>query len=527
MSSTKFEIIDTRITDHWGVEWNAMEIVRDFLQNFYDANPVNTIKIKIKNRTVIVSAPAEFDYKSLLYLGSDKGTSDIGQYGEGFKASMLNAMRDHGCIVQVHINDCLLEFFFHNEKIGETEKKIIKCKKSQVSKVRGTHLILKNCSKGIIDEFKFGLNYFYYENNPLFDELLTRHYSNDILIFKSSSKNIGYVFYKKLLRAKLDIPIIIVCNRKYKSIDAKIKHDRDRKAFDDKVLESLLKYIFKNINIASIVEILKPFWSEGHKILRIMGSRRYGRRRMIFKFPENYYAKQIQLRVMNPVMKMQVKKMEQEFQEKNYIQCPGYMHNLGMKNAHLVIQKRIEEKKRKRKTLYTRRPTELEGSALNVLKNYIHDIDPLLANRFSYAQYTIGDTEELVGELKLGRVFRVKEVYLSQSFFTFKFNIALSVLLHEWGHIYGFDGSRGFTDALTEILSIIIEQRNELNDVEIKWNKISLKIANKQIKTESPHKIHLILDKLTNKQKIQLLKSLPEDELLKLIEKENIKVPIT
>lgn len=103
----KIEIIDTRITDHWGVEWNPMEIVRDFLQNFYDANPIEDIKIMIKDRGVIISAPAEFDFKSLIYLGSDKSTSDIGQYGEGFKAATLNVMRNYGCEVQVKINNIL------------------------------------------------------------------------------------------------------------------------------------------------------------------------------------------------------------------------------------------------------------------------------------------------------------------------------------------------------------------------------------------------------------------------------------
>lgn len=161
MVSSEFEIIDTRITDHWGVDWTAMEIVRDFLQNFYDANPIEDIKIEIDGRTVIVTAPKEFDYKSLIYLGSDKGPSDIGQYGEGFKAATVNAMRNYGCIVQVRINDYFMEFFFESEKIGETEKKIIKCKKSKAEKITGTKLILKNCSQEIIDEFEFGLNYFF------------------------------------------------------------------------------------------------------------------------------------------------------------------------------------------------------------------------------------------------------------------------------------------------------------------------------------------------------------------------------
>ncbi len=522
MADSEIEIIDTRITNHWGVDWNAMEIVRDFLQNFYDASPVNEIRIEIKDRTVTVSSPSEFDYKSLLYLGSDKGTSDIGQYGEGFKAATLNAMRNHGCNVLVHIKDILLDFYFEAEKIGETEKKIIKCKKSKVAKIKGTKLILKNCSKDILEEFKFGMNYFHSENNPLFGTVLAKSYHNDIIIYKSSVKNVGYVFYKKLLRAKIDIPLVIVCNRKYKSIDGKIKHDRDRKAFDDKVLELLLKYIFKNLYLEPIINELKPWWEGGHKILRYMASGGY--RSISIEFPDNYYAKQTNVARMNTTMLIEIKNIEHEFQKNNFIQCPGYLSNLGMNNAESVILKRLKEKREERETLFTRSPTELELEALNILKNYIHGIEPFLTNKFQNAYYTIGDTEELIGELRLNRHFRSHDVFLSKKFFLFNFSLALSILLHEWAHIYGFDGSRGFTDGLTGFLSELIERRNELDDVEIKWNQISGKIAKSQFQENSYNKVHTIIGKLSNKQKIQLLKSIPEDELLKLIIKEDIDI---
>lgn len=36
------QVVDTRITDQWGVEWSPMEIARDFFQNFYDENPIDT-----------------------------------------------------------------------------------------------------------------------------------------------------------------------------------------------------------------------------------------------------------------------------------------------------------------------------------------------------------------------------------------------------------------------------------------------------------------------------------------------------
>ena len=519
--SSKVEIIDTRITDHWGVEWTPMEIVRDFLQNFYDANPIKDIKIEIEKRTVIVSAPNEFDYKSLIYLGSDKGSSDIGQYGEGFKASTVNAMRNHGCTVQAHIKDCFLEFFFEREKIGETEKKVIKCKISKVPEIEGSKLILKNCSKVIVEEFQFGLNYFYYESNPLFGSLLTRHYSNDIIVYKSIEENVGYVFYKKLLRAKLDVPLVIVCNRKYKSIDEKIQHDRDRKAFNENVLELLLKYTLKQVGISEIVHILKPWWQSGHKILRILSS---GWRRKSVKFPENYYAKHSKTETRNPGMQIEVNQLEQEFQDKGNIQCPVYMAKLGMKSAVSIIQNRVVQMKKKHKTLYTRKPSELEVQALNFLKDFIRNVNPLLVTRFAYANYTIGDSDEIVGELRIERSYKSNDVFLSRYFFLLSFAEALAILVHEWSHIYGYDGSRSFTDALTGFIVGLIEKRAELDYVEERWRNISLEIRTKQFNEKTIPQMHIIIDKLTNKQKNQLLKSIPDDELMKLIEKEKINI---
>lgn len=66
------EIIDTNVTDKWGVHWSEMETVRDFLQNFYDANKISDINISIDRNTVNVFAPAIFDPNELIYLGSGK-----------------------------------------------------------------------------------------------------------------------------------------------------------------------------------------------------------------------------------------------------------------------------------------------------------------------------------------------------------------------------------------------------------------------------------------------------------------------
>src|SRR5260370_33636701 len=90
--------VESAVTTAWGVRWNEMQIARDVLQNFYDANRANleTVAATVHDRDVRITAPAGFDLNRLFYLGSEKTSDDIGQYGEGFKAAPTCLFPDHG-----------------------------------------------------------------------------------------------------------------------------------------------------------------------------------------------------------------------------------------------------------------------------------------------------------------------------------------------------------------------------------------------------------------------------------------------
>ena len=83
--------------------------------------------------------------------------------------------------------------------------------------------------------------------------------------------------------------------------------------------------------------------------------------------------------------------------------------------------------------------------------------------------YCVAATETLQGELVKGREWRSHEVFLSASFFTLEFPEALAVFLHEHSHVFGYDGSRGFTDALTELLGTVVRHRKELDAYDSHW----------------------------------------------------------
>lgn len=68
------------------------------MQNFFDANRgrLNEVKVEAQGNQVIILAPVRMSLLRLFFLGSDKGSGDIGQHGQGFKAAAMCLMRDYG-----------------------------------------------------------------------------------------------------------------------------------------------------------------------------------------------------------------------------------------------------------------------------------------------------------------------------------------------------------------------------------------------------------------------------------------------
>jgi len=525
------EIIDMRITDKWGVEWNEMETTRDFLQNFYDANSVKDIAIECSSTKVTVSAPAVFDYKELIYMGSDKGqdSNAIGQYGEGFKASLLNAMRNWNCNVELSTGNKKLKFFFKSGNIGKSEKKIIFCELLEITPINGTELTLSNCPSKLIEEFKFGMKYFYYDGNQLFGDILLDNYSNDISVLKSTEKY-GYIFYKRLLRAKIDLPIIIVCNKEYKIVDKQIKHDRDRKAFNEKVIESLLKYVFKQFYrnaFKKMIVFLKNWWEKGDKYLAVIaetqGSRWYHQNSKADYFPEEYYAKE-SFGLVPPngidklLLEIKTKEIAEKYKKEKYICCPRYMSYFGMKTpdgeaiGELTIQEEEEGKKR-------RSPTILELESISVLIAFCKEISADLYKRYENAVYTIGTSDNIIGQNR-SKNYKEKEIFLNVKFFMYPFADAAAILLHELNHIYGYDGSRFFSDALTEIISIILQNKivlTKLAEYDKKWNGLQELIKIERDERSNEIDYNELKDRLTHDQLRNIINEIPEHEFKKMI----------
>jgi hypothetical protein len=113
-----------------------------------------------------------------------------------------------------------------------------------------------------------------------------------------------------------------------------------------------------------------------------------------------------------------------------------------------------------------------ESHAISVLVDLVRDFAPEIMSIFDRwkTSYSVAKTEAILGELKQTRTYRSQEVFLAESVFEADFAEAVAIFLHEHAHIFGRDGSRGFTDALTELLETLIRLRAQLNDYEQKWD---------------------------------------------------------
>ena len=59
------------------------------------------------------------------------------------------------------------------------------------------------------------------------------------------------------------------------------------------------------------------------------------------------------------------------------------------------------------------------------------------------------------------------------------------MFLHEHAHIFGYDGQRGFTDALTELLETVIRHRDVLDQYEAEWDDARKEVGRERKRKKS------------------------------------------
>lgn len=176
------------------------------------------------------------------------------------------------------------------------------------------------------------------------------------------------------------------------------------------------------------------------------------------------------------------------WEKQGLVLLPQYFSRFGVPSARDEIQRIRQKAQQESIEKNQRTTTSAETHAIELLRTVLRglapDIDGVI--RRKDCTYTVAETDTVLGELRNKRDYRSIEVFLAESVFVSDFPRALSTFLHEHAHIFGYDASRGFTDALTELLETVIRQRSDLDLFEKKWQKSVAGIKSERVVSRKP-----------------------------------------
>ena len=99
------------------------------------------------------------------------------------------------------------------------------------------------------------------------------------------------------------------------------------------------------------------------------------------------------------------------------------------------------------------------------------------------------------------------------------FRLPFAVFVHEHAHIYGFDGSWGFTDALTELLEIVISHRRDMEGFESCWLRMRDRVSEERCNHSARQQpqLHDRINELSETELRNVLKNVPHVTLKRLL----------
>jgi hypothetical protein len=471
--------VESAVTTAWGVRWNEMQIARDVLQNFYDGNKdqLDKVKVTMHQSDVWIDAPAQFKLERLFYLGSEKTSDDIGEYGEGFKAATVCLLRDHG-VNPVGISGTnMVHVRLSPKAVDETRLQPLLYDFYTISPAcEGAMVFLPGCSPVLARELQQGMAHFFSEQNALLGSQRWESWDKQYALYQSKTGD-GYIFYRRLKRATIvGIPVVLAIHKPNARIDKKVQKDRDRNAFEDAVLDLCYDVFAKQAAssetvVQTILNSSTHLWERGHPLLSKLAHHWHRDTRnpkTKALFANRYYAASSLASAADAQLEYQG--IEAAWKTEGRRQLPAYFAAFGVPSAESQIKQRrdqaITEQQRK-----ARSPSRAEQRSMDVLNRALGDLDPVLTEYFRtrHVRYSVAETEAILGALKTGRGYQSIDVFLSASVFTGDFARALAIFLHEHAHVYGHDASRGFTDALTELIEATIRHRQSLDAYENDW----------------------------------------------------------
>lgn len=506
---TEMKCIPLNIVMTYPVHWNRYQVLRDFVQNFYDSVGYEAwaqrFHYEYQNNSIYMWINGiSFSYEWLMHIGASTKTANSNEYagyfGEGFKIASLCAYRDIGWKIQMQSDNWQLEVCSCEKSIDHTIVEMLSYNVTYKEQKEEARLIIGNISLDDYQLFLSVLDSFFYQENPIMGQLIWKGEAG--AVFQRSKNKInrnlpatsefgrkGAVFcgYQMLGTSPFDL---VVCLHRYK------KNDRERRGLYTfeviGIFEDMCRYIDSKCAMA-MLEKMRRYWnSYPHKKIDIKSWSRVVDRliRKIAVSPEiqeAFVTKYNNLLCLERIYSISERNKRSQArswlaqQNKHYVLVKDTFMELGYPTIEMECEQQggfvVDDA-----------ANEVQDQCFFVLENvcktlfnefFLIDNWPerkIITNKkAAYHGMAVVYKKKKILYNVMGMAIRydVGKIYLKSDIFKpGGYYDAVSTYVHELCHIFGGDASVSFSQALTHTIEILMENNAFIIEGRKEWEKI-------------------------------------------------------
>lgn len=272
--------VSVHLVSTYPVRWSAFAVLRDFVQNFFDASGPAHFERQVsisrcREGTLIEMAGRGFALEWLLHIGASTKTEGVrgasaGYFGEGFKIAALCAIRDHGWSVSMGSRAWSAQVVLAPDSIDGVPVQVLSYDVLPRNRRGNTWLLLKNAPPTVhgmlVGPVKSS---FCFEGNPLLGRQLSSEPSARVwersgmplprdIPYRLGTDHEGVLFMAHQARATIPIPFVV-------SLPEARDSERDRPSlYDFQAIERLAEAASSMSVEAAvrILEALRGHWRE-------------------------------------------------------------------------------------------------------------------------------------------------------------------------------------------------------------------------------------------------------------------------
>ena len=505
------KIIPLNIVTSYPVRWGKYQVIRDFVQNFYDSVGYSKWCKKFQydylNDTLSVWIDdITFNYEWLLHIGASTKTAKsrnyAGYFGEGFKIASLCAKRDFRWEIEMQSGDWNISVIFIKQKIDNQQVEMMAYHLEQVSHTNRSILKISNFSNKDYKVFLDTLESFFYPENKILGKKVWSG-ENGAVYLRSKEKIVeslpyvreygmkGAVFcgYQMLGTNPFEL---VVCLHKYKKLDRERRTLYSFEVID--VFEDIANYIDAKGAMIMLEQMRKYWntipnkrididsWSEVINLLvwKIQSSIKVTKR-FVEKYPNLLYQKKI-----TSIAAKNRRTQAREWlamQDKKYVLVKETFQCLGYPSLEEVCAEHggFVEEEQKLNLLEEKCFCVLETVCDRIFEGFfiMDDLRPerrIIRNKravYHGMAVVYKNRESLVNNKGLAIKYDVKEIYLKKTLFDSNgFYDGMATYVHELCHMFGSDASNSFGLALTIAMEIMLANYDEIEKGRLRWKEI-------------------------------------------------------